>query len=358
MTLQTRALSASPTATELQPVAQLLGGPPSERWRRPRNPYQPELHVAEGAVLLTTRRPHTAVTKVVASAWAADLDDADLRSVVTALAERARERGDARLVWEQPETEPAHPARLVDALEGLGAWSLRPPYASAEGTEHIAGWALPLAGSRHSEPPYYAQTTDFTCGAVSALLTVNHLDGGGLEGVDPQRDRRAELAFWRRATNMPAIDPLSLLVELAVELPERRVEASISQPGPLLLEGSEGFMRESKALLQEDARQQAEAAGLTVVTEWLSVDALAQRLQGGALAIVLIDETPMHDDPTPHWVVAHAADAQYVYVQDPWINAAQGETWLDGHDLPISREEFDRMAQWGDPAYRAILTIQ
>lgn len=352
MELQTLQLDDTPTEAQLAPVAALTGGELPEAWRRSRHPYHPELHFGDGEAFLTMRRAHTAVSKVVASVWH---PDADIDAAVQALLEQSRGRGDARLLWEVPVEPAAHPDNIREVLTRAGGWQLRAPYASADGTEHIEGWALAAGGDRHPEPPYYAQTTDFTCGAVSALLTVNHLVGGGLDGSSRQADRRAELAFWRRATNMPAIDPYALLVELAAELPEHEVSLAISEPGPVLLEGSDGFMRESKELLQREARMQAEQAGLQITTEWQSVTALAAALRDGAIAIVLIDEIPMHNDPTPHWVIAHAADDRYIYVQDPWINAAEGESWLDGHDLAIAHDEFDAMARWGEPAYRAII---
>lgn len=354
MELQTLPLNDTPTTEQLAPVAELTGGALAEVWQRSRHPYSPQLHLGEGVAFLTMRRAHTAVTKVVASAWR---ESADIDGAVAALVEYGRERGDARLLWEIPAT-PAHPENILEVLTRAGGWQLRAPYASADGTENVAGWALAVGGGRHPEPPYYAQTTDFTCGAVAALLTVNHFAGGGLDGVNRQDDRRTELAFWRRATNMPAIDPCALLVELAAELPEHRVSLTISADGPVLLEGSDGFMRESKELLQHEARMQAEQAGLPIVTEWQSVSSLVAALQDGAVAIVLIDEVPMHNDPTPHWVIAHAADDRYIYIQDPWINAPEGETWLDGHDLPIALDEFDAMARWGDPAYRAIIEVR
>ncbi|WP_311477399.1 peptidase C39 family protein [uncultured Gulosibacter sp.] len=355
MQLQTLPLNDTPTEAQLAPVTALTDGKLTETWRRSRHPYSPQLHLGDGVAFLTMRRAHTAVTKVVASAWH---ESADIDGAVAALLDYSRERGDARLLWEIPAEPPAHPENIREVLTRAGGWQLREPYASADGTENVAGWALAAGGGRHPEPPYYAQTTDFTCGAVSALLTVNHLTGGGLAGADRQGDRRAELAFWRRATNMPAIDPTALLVELAAELPEHEVSLSISQDGPVLLEGSDGFMRESKVLLQHEARMHAEQARLRIVTEWQSVSTLAAALQAGAVAIVLIDEVPMHNDPTPHWVIAHAADERYIYIQDPWINAPEGETWLDGHDLPIAIAEFDAMARWGDPAYRAIIEVR
>lgn len=338
-------------------LAGLFPDDPPAAWTRSRHPYSPTV-VRDGATaFLVMRRPHTASAKVVASTW----DDLEAAvGLFEELIAREREAGTARIAWELDDAPGTHPEDVDRFLTRMGLRPLRDPYPSAPGTVGIRGFALDLRGHDHPELPYYAQTTDFTCGAVTALLATNALDGTGLRGESRDDDRDAELAFWRRATNFPAIDPVGLLVELAAELSEgASLRAWISTAEPVLLEGQpDGFMRDTKVLLQRESAEQAQRRGLEIVREWTPMATLREHLDGGGLAIVLIDERPMHDDPTPHWVLAHAATDEDVVVQDPWINAPEGETWIDGHDLPIAWSEFDAMARWGDPAYRAIVLIQ
>ena len=334
---------------------ELFAGAPAAAWTRSRTPYSPTLIRDGDTAFLVTRRAHTPSVKIAASTWR-DLDAA-LRTLDEFIAAE-RGAGTARIAFEIGADSP-HPADAAELLERAGFRALREPYASAPGTVGIGGYVLDLRDRPHPELPYYAQTTDFTCGAVTALLATNALDGAGLRGQSREDDRDAELAFWRRATNFPAIDPVGLLVELSAELPtSATASAWISTDGPLLLEGEPaGFMRDAKVLLQEESALHARRRGLEIVREWLPVTALRDRLRDGGMAIVLIDERPMHDDPTPHWVLAHAADDEVVVVQDPWINAPEGESWIDGHDLPIAWDDFDAMARWGDPAYRAVVLI-
>lgn len=353
-------LPERPDPAELAAASPLLAGPLAEAWTRNRHPYRPELLVADDGALLVTHRPRTAQRKVAASAWRPGAGAA----VVAALVERMRESGIARLVWEAPGPDaggPAHPDDVDEVLEAAGFRRLRAPYASAPGTTGVAGWALELVPLPHDEPPFYAQTTDFTCGAVTGLLVANLLDAdAGLTGRDRAVDRATELAFWRRATNFPAVDPLGLLVELARELPaEAALDAWISVDGPTLVEGVEpGFELETKELLQRESAREASELGLPVRREWLSMERLRERVAEGARAIVLVDLVPMHDDPTPHWVLLHAVGDDVVLVQDPWLNAERGETWLDGHDLAIADDDFSAMARWGDPAYRAVVLVE
>lgn len=352
-------------AEALAVAAPWLPSPFADAWSRSRKHYQPRLLVSDRAVVLVTQRPATAQLKVVASAWVAGAGAETVDGVVAF----ARGEGVARLVWEVPIPEPdgergagsVHPHELESLLEASGATQLRMSYASAPGSTGVRGWVHDFSDIGHEQLPYYAQTTDFTCGAVTALLAVNQLDdSAGLQGQSTELDRANELAFWRRATNFPAVDPLGLIVELHEEVRGRvGLEAWISVDGPTLLEWVEpGFDRDTKVLLQEESARQALDAGLSVHREWRAIADIAGEIRAGAMVIMLIDERPMHDDPTPHWVLWHAVGDGLVLVQDPWINAEEGETWLDGHDLAITFDEFERMARWGDPAYRAFVVIR
>lgn len=358
MSFRTVPLPEHPEPAALAAASPLLAGTLDPAWTRNRHPYRPELIVTDDAALLVTHRPHTAQRKVVASAWR----PGTAYAAIAALVARMREAGVARLVWELPaEGAGPHPDDARSVLAATGFRRLRAPHPSAPGTVGVEGRVLELAPIAHLEPPYYAQTTDFTCGAVTGLLVANLLDAdAGLTGRSRDADRAAELAFWRRATNFPAVDPLGLLVELRRELPERvGLDAWISVDGPTLLEGVEpGFELDTKRLLQQESAREAAALGLPVRREWLSMERLCERVAEGAKAIVLVDLVPMHDDPTPHWVLLHAAGAEHVLVQDPWLNAERGETWLDGHDLAIGIDEFSAMARWGDPAYRAAVLVE
>lgn len=387
MSLRTATFDGPPTPAALASRSPLLAGPLHAAWTRHRRPSEPRLVFGDDAALLVTRRPATATIKVCASAWPDDAPAARIDAAIGGLIDLARGEGAVRLVWELDADVAGrdagnaagrdaagrgtagprrHPAGVRAALERRGFVAPRAPIASGDGTVGVAGLALDLVPLDRDEPAYYAQTTDFTCGAVTALLALGQLDAtAGFAGEAPGADRDAELAFWRRATNFPAIDPLGLLVELRRELPEAAaVEAWISVDGPVLLEGVEdGFERDTKVLLQRESARQALALRAPVHRAWLELPALARRIRSGALALVLIDEVPMHDDPTPHWVLAHAAHAPaegegFVLVQDPWIDAAAGETWLDGHELAIASASFDAMARWGEPAYRAVVLVE
>ena len=81
------------------------------------------------------------------------------------------------------------------------------------------------------------------------------------------------------------------------------------------------------------------------------------RVAAGEQALLLIDEAPMHADPGPHWIVAHAAAGPYVVVEDPWVNQATGETWVDTHDLPIHIDDLERLVAWGPEGYRGVIFL-
>lgn len=96
-------------------------------------------------------------------------------------------------------------------VEGEG-WTATPEQAAAAGFTPLCppgtreqagpetGYVRRLHDGAVAEPPYYGQTTSFTCGAVTALVAQAH--AGALEPA--ALDRRAELTLWREAPTSPS----------------------------------------------------------------------------------------------------------------------------------------------------------
>ncbi|WP_448005971.1 peptidase C39 family protein [Agromyces bauzanensis] len=331
-------------------------GDASERWLRSRHPYQPTVRTARRggrpvAALLTTRRPNTLAVKIAAY-WATD--DAAGSGLVDELIRESAASGDAVVKWEVATDEPVPPFAAR-----LGFAELTAPYVSAAGTTGLRGFARWLRATPPVEPPYYAQTTEFTCGAVAALLATEAageagFGGGGVAG----RDR--EITFWRGASNYPACEPIGLAVALQRETDPGTVEVHLDHDGPVLLESfGDGFDHAFRAELQTESLRQARTLGLPVGRERIAVSEIERRIVGGALALLLIDEGPMHDgQAVPHWVLAHHAADGVVVIQDPWITADEGESWIDTHLLPIRSEIVDRMTAWGPARYRGVIFLE
>ncbi|MFB6612067.1 peptidase C39 family protein [Agromyces sp. NPDC056379] len=331
-----------------------IGADAAAAWERPRHPYDPTVRVLRDgerpiAAALTTRRPSTAATKIV-DLWA--IDDAAAATLLDELIAASEARGDAALKWELPgHAEAPEPARRRGFID------LRAPHPSAPGTIGTRGLVHWHRAFPHVEPSYYGQTTLFTCGAVTGLLAAEAVGAEGFV-ADRATDHDLELAFWRQASNYPAIEPIGLAVVMRETLPDSiGVEVFLDSEGPVLIEGYEGFERAFRAELQGDSRRQAGELGVTVSGERLSIDEIGRRVASGRLALLLIDEQPMHGETGPHWVLAHAFQDGVFLIQDPWISSDDGETWVDTHDLPVAASDLDRMVAWGEAGYRGVVFV-
>jgi Peptidase_C39 like family len=226
-----------------------------------------------------------------------------------------------------------------------------------DGSEPVRGYVLWLEPIPHAEARYYAQTTEFTCGAVAALLAAELAGHPGFAG--DHADRRTEIDFWRQASNFPACEPVGLAVALRRHIGAGRgVEVAINPHTPVLLDDFTGFQREFRIELVEDSLQHAAELQIPVRDDRIEVAEIAARIAHGEIALLLITQTPMHGQNEPHWITAHASDGQsFVIVQDPWIDAPAGETWVDTHDLPVRLTDLNRMCNWGEESYRGVVLL-
>lgn len=347
-----------------------LGPERTRNWSRNRAPYRPQitvLNLPEGeAAALTSGRPNTLYTKIV-DIWSTT--DAAAEKLLHQLITLSAERGDACLKWELPLG-----AKLPPFATKLGFSELTAPIPSEAGTEEFRGLALWHGGWPHPQLRYYSQTTDFTCGAVAAMTALTAL---GLDpfGAAPETDaksggahddsaRERELAFWRAATNFPACEPVALAVTVhdalrdpATSSTAHRVELHLDTESPVLLEEYSGPERTFRELLQAESAQHAHARGIYQHTDRVEAAEIVRRVAGGDYALLLINDAPMHDSSTAHWVLAHAAHGDTVLLHEPWVTEERGETWVDSHDLPVSVEVLDQLVSWGDPAYRGVIFI-
>lgn len=353
----------------------VLGVKRADDWSRNREPYHPlvtVLHLPDGdAAALTSGRPNTRYTKI-ADLWAST--DAAGAQLLDHLVAASVDRGDACIKWQIPLNED-----LPQFATALGFSPLQTPIPSGAGTEEFQGFALWHSSWPHPQLRHYSQTTDFTCGAVAAMtaLTALGLDPFGVAHESGMHDsvthdngsrnngaRDRELAFWRMATNFPACEPVGLAVALHDALYEAStpatthlVELHLDAEGAVLLEDYTGADREYREILQAESGRQANARGIPRCTDRVDATEIVRRVAGGDYALLLIDDAPMHDSSTAHWVLAHAAQGDTVLLHEPWVTDKRGETWVDSHDLPVAIDVLDRLVTWGDPSYRGVIFL-
>ncbi len=205
--------------------------------------------------------------------------------------------------------------------------------------------------------PYYAQTTEFSCGPAALMMA--------LAALDPEYhpDRREELRIWREATTIymtsghGGCGPHGL----ALAAWRRGLDATIyiSQEGPLFLEG---VRREEKKSVLRQVHEDylAELADTDVALHHVPIelDTLRAALNSGHVPLVLISTYSFNRNKAPHWVVVAAMDDRFVYIHDPEIDPDIDRDALDNQYLPITLAAFNKSMRFGRDRLRCALLIK
>lgn len=204
--------------------------------------------------------------------------------------------------------------------------------------------------------PYYEQTLPFTCGPASLMMAMKALDG------DEPLTRALELRLWRESTTIFMTSGLGGCGPYGMALSAHRrgfrVEVFVRDPEVFLVDSVRSpDKKEVMRLVQEDFQEELSRAGVPVVYRALTLDEVEYRFARGGIPLVLISNYRIYQERAPHWVVATGIDRSFIYVHDPFIDRAEGETEGDSMSLPIARKEFDRMARYGRSGQRACLVL-
>lgn len=203
--------------------------------------------------------------------------------------------------------------------------------------------------------PWYRQTTEFTCGPASLMMSMLALDN------TQQIDRSEEMQIWREATTIfmtsghGGCHPLGLA--LAAERRGYHAEVWISRKGPLFVDGVRSEKKKHiLELVHTDFVRQAKTQHIPVHYREITQQQLTRELKKGGIPIVLISTWQLDGRRVPHWVVLSAFDDNFFYLHDP--DPEEGlQTDLDCQYLPITRSDFDRMARFGRDRLRTAVII-
>lgn len=292
-----------------------------------------------GAALLTAR-PGASYVKIVDAVG-------DVPAVAAAVLEHARARGLVQVKWEGWTVTPAQAA---DA----GFTPLRAPDSTSEDTGGLdSGYVCWLDGAAVAEPPYYRQSTHFTCAAVAALTAQVHV--GAIATTDV--NRAAELTLWRRATNFAACEPVGLGVALQRTWPGTEIIICLDTDQPVLLESYSEPEQQWRAMLQHASRAEAMEAEVPIDARRLEIPALRAALDAGEHVLMVLSLATMLGYEVPHWVLCHGTVPGAVVIEDPWIDEPRGETWVDTHLLPVPDASLKAMSALGEDGYRGAVRI-
>ncbi len=207
-----------------------------------------------------------------------------------------------------------------------------------------------------TQVPYYPQTLEFTCGPACLMMA--------MKALRPETDlnRRLELRLWRESTTVfmtsghGGCGPHGLA--LAAHARGFGAELFLKEAGPMFLDSVRNAeKKEVMRLVQEDFIEQVQMLEIPLHYGGAGVAELETRFKRGGIPIVLISSYRLYGEKAPHWVVVVGFDERFIYVSDPYVDVEEGKTTADYVNVPILREEFDRMARYGKSGQRAAVII-
>jgi hypothetical protein len=187
--------------------------------------------------------------------------------------------------------------------------------------------------------PYYAQSSEFTCGPACVLMVFKFFD------THLKLNRTLEFEVWRQC-NMIGVrgaDPFGMSVPLLdagheVHLvTRRRSMIDLALWRNRLREHS--FTPEDADLAVfgvAENRKRALQRGLSVEYKRLTVEHLARLFNEGFIPIALVHMGVVHQLDIPHWVVVTDTGENHVTFNDPYPPKG-------GKNICVSREDFQQM---------------
>jgi ribosomal protein S18 acetylase RimI-like enzyme len=204
--------------------------------------------------------------------------------------------------------------------------------------------------------PFYEQTLDFTCGACSLMMAMKALD------AQVELNRTLELRIWREATTIFMASGHGGCGPFGLALAARHrgfgAEIYVNDPAvPLVDSVRSAEKKEVMRLVHEEMLKEVGELAIPVHYTSLPLEPMEGHFTAGAIPIVLISSYRIYGEKVPHWVVVTGFDTHFVYVNDPYVDRAEGETPVDSINIAIPKREFTRMARYGRSGLQAVVLL-
>lgn len=203
--------------------------------------------------------------------------------------------------------------------------------------------------------PWYAQTTDFTCGPAALMMAMASLS----EKI--QMGQPLEFDLWREATTIFMMSghggchPLGLA--LAAEKRGFKTQVYINQALPLFTSGvRQAVKKHTVEVIEQQFETRAKHQNLPVVYEDFDLNALKNALMKGSKVLSLISTYRMDGYKVPHWVAITAIDEECLYLHDPSV-PEQHAAGFDCQHIPVALDDFVRLSSYGKTKLRTALVI-
>ena len=172
------------------------------------------------------------------------------------------------------------------------------------------------AAALRDAPPYFHQTTEFTCGPACIMMALAWAD----RSFKPAP--ASEFALWRQATTIfsgsgpGGCEPYGMAVTLKRH--GLRPEIYVSLPGAYFLDTVRSAERR-RVIEVAQAEFKREAKTLDIPTHLTPVNesVLMHAFDAGNVAIVLVSGYHMASRGVPHWIFAFGRNGRHVLMHDP-----------------------------------------
>jgi len=198
-----------------------------------------------------------------------------------------------------------------------------------------------------TEPPFYAQTLEFTCGPCALMMAMAALDPA------TRLDRGTEIGLWREATTIymasghGGCSPFGL----ALAAGRRGFGVTVYAPPPGVLFVDSVRDPDKKAVIDLAEREflaDLRRTDAEIRHQPLRLDRLVDHIRRGDMPIVMIGLWRLHREQGAHWVTVAGFDGHVLRVLDPASPA--GPT-------SISAREFERISRYGRQRQAAAIVI-
>jgi ribosomal protein S18 acetylase RimI-like enzyme len=318
-----------------------------------------EGRIAGSAVVLF--RPKSAIARLYSIAVAPHSSGRGIGPLLLAAAEQAAMDGD-RLYLRLEVHEKNHRAIARYRKAGYHEFGRHRHYYEDKGHAlRFEKLLAPNIAKLKHPPPYFHQTTEFTCGPACMMMALAWAD----RSFHPSP--AYEFRLWREATTIfmssgpGGCEPYGLAV--ALKRHGLSPEVHVNRRGPYFLETAKSAdKRRVMRITQDDFRREADAMGiqthLTPARGSALQPALTSTFDAGGAAIVLVSGHQMIPTGLAHWVFAFGHEGRYVLVHDP-------AAIRDGEGVAVAPETyavpwsiFARMTQYGPDKLSAVVVIR
>jgi ribosomal protein S18 acetylase RimI-like enzyme len=215
----------------------------------------------------------------------------------------------------------------------------------------------PALAALTAAPPYFHQTTEFTCGPACIMMALAWAD----------RSFRPAPAFefqlWRDATTIFLASGLGgcEVYGLAVTLKRRGLEPEIhaSRAGPYFLETVNSVeKRRVMEVTQAEFRREAHDLDIPTHLTPASESVLMRAFDEEKVAIVLVSGYQMAGRGQPHWVFAFGRDGRHILLHDPAANRDEHGKAIAPETYAVPWAAFERMTRLGRDRLSAAIVIR